>query len=228
MHAQSVSVRQEGSISLNMCANVRHAAMLQAPESGRTRNFANPVTCPTSKLFLVFGRAGPTVLSEPAVPCAQSDCIDRTGTQPAPSRDRDRDTGLPGSWPKQASQALSLPGRYTSRERMGKETPLRLCTQNGRHEPYGCWDDAYEVLRKPVLVDRHTPRELRALWQQIALKLLTVEQSRTDPYPISSDLVFIPKLLLWHPPGKEKARDRPTASSRHISESLPGRVVISN
>ena len=41
------------------------------------------------------------------------------------------------------------------------------------------------------------------------MQLLTSEQSRTDPYPVSSDLVFIlPKLLLSHPPGKEKARDR--------------------
>ena len=64
-------------------------------------------------------------------------------------------------------------------------------------------------MRRPVLVDRHIPRELRALWQKITVQLLTSEQSRTDVYPISSDLVFIlTKLLLWHPPEKEKTRDR--------------------
>ena len=77
----------------------------------------------------------------------------------------------------------------------------------GRPEPYGCWDEIYEVMRRPVLVDRHIPRELKALWQKIMIQLLTTEQSRTDVYPIASDLVFIlPKLLLSHPPGK--ARDR--------------------
>ena len=41
------------------------------------------------------------------------------------------------------------------------------------------------------------------------MQLLTSEQSRTDVYPIASDLVFIlPKLILSHPPGKEKARAR--------------------
>ena len=64
-------------------------------------------------------------------------------------------------------------------------------------------------MRRPVLVDRHIPRELKALWQKIVLQLLTAEQSRTDVYPIATDLVFIlPKLLLSHPLGKEKARDR--------------------
>ena len=71
------------------------------------------------------------------------------------------------------------------------------------------WDELYPVMRRPVLVDRHIPRELKALWQKIVLQLLTTEQSRTDVYSIASDLVFIlPKLLLLHPPGKEKARDR--------------------
>ena len=76
-------------------------------------------------------------------------------------------------------------------------------------EPYGCWDEIYDVLRQPVLVDRHIARELQTLWQRLVMQLLTSEQSRTDVYPIASDLVFIlPKLILSHPPGKEKARDR--------------------
>ena len=64
-------------------------------------------------------------------------------------------------------------------------------------------------MRKPVLVDRHIPRELKTLWQRLVMQLLTEEQSRTDVYPIASDLVFIlPKLVLSRPPGKEKAKDR--------------------
>ena len=82
-------------------------------------------------------------------------------------------------------------------------------SSEGRPEPYGCWDEIYDVLRQPVLVDRHIPRELQTLWQRLVMQLLTAEQSRTDVYPIASDLMFIlPKLILSHPPGKEKARDR--------------------
>ena len=60
-----------------------------------------------------------------------------------------------------------------------------------------------------MLVDRNIPRELKTLWQRLVLQLLCNDQSRTDVYPIASDLVFIlPKLVLSHPPGKEKAKDR--------------------
>ena len=79
----------------------------------------------------------------------------------------------------------------------------------GRPKPYGCWDEIYDVLRRPVLVDRHIPRELKTLWQRLVMQLINSEQSRTDLYPIASDLVFIlPKLVLSHPPKKGKAKDR--------------------
>ena len=99
-------------------------------------------------------------------------------------------------------------------------SPPRFCPADSSHgiesqhsegvpEPYGCWDEIYDVLRKPVLVDRNIPRELKTLWQRTVLQLLCADQSRTDVYPIASDLVFIlPKLVLSHPPGKEKAKDR--------------------
>ena len=99
-------------------------------------------------------------------------------------------------------------------------SPPRFCPADSSHgiesqhsegipEPYGCWDEIYDVLRKPVLVDRNIPRELKTLWQRTVLQLLCAEQSRTDVYPIASDLIFIlPKLILSHPPRKEKAKDR--------------------
>ena len=48
-------------------------------------------------------------------------------------------------------------------------SPPRFCPADSSHgiesqhsegmaEPYGCWDEIYDVLRKPVLVDRHIPR----------------------------------------------------------------------
>ena len=129
--------------------------------------------------------------------------------------------------PREATQPDSQRSADTRRRIRGKSQPLTplntpplACpaspapTQDSqssedRPEPYGCWDEIYEVMRKPVLVDRHIPRELKTLWQRLVMSLLTAEQSRTDVYPIASDLVFIlPKLVLSHPPGKEKARDR--------------------
>ena len=84
-------------------------------------------------------------------------------------------------------------------------------------------------MRRPVLVDRHIPRELKTLWQRLVMQLLTEEQSRADVYHIASDLVFIlPKLVLSHPPGKAKAKDRLRIDSRLPSESLPGRVERSH
>ena len=96
-------------------------------------------------------------------------------------------------------------------------------SSEGRSEPYGCWDELYDVLRKPVLVDRHIPRELKTLWQRLVMQLLTLDQSRTDVYPIASDLVFIlPKLVLSHPPGKEKARDRVQRIQRCLQQASQG------
>ena len=73
------------------------------------------------------------------------------------------------------------------------------------------------------LVDRHIPRELQTLWQRLVMQLLTSEQSRTDVYPIASDLVFIlPKLILSHPPGKEKARDRVQRIQQCLQQASQG------
>ena len=96
-------------------------------------------------------------------------------------------------------------------------------SSDSRPEPYGCWDEIYDVLRRPVLVDRHIPRELQTLWQRLVMQLLTSEQSRTDVYPIASDLVFIlPKLILSHPPGKEKARDRVQRIQQCLQQASQG------
>ena len=128
-----------------------------------------------------------------------------------------RETPLSGSQPdppvrKRLRGKTSLPSSPTSPPRFcPADAPDAPASQSseGRPEPYGCWDEIYDVLRKPVLVDRNIPRELKTLWQRLVLQLLSTDQSRTDVYPIASDLVFIlPKLILSHPPGKEKAKDR--------------------
>ena len=137
------------------------------------------------------------------------------------------ETSLDSSPPRETPQSHSQPDPPVRRRLRGKTptlaspgSPPRFCPADsshglesqqseGRPEPYGCWDEIYDVLRKPVLVDRNIPGELKTLWQRLVLQLLSHDQSRTDVYPIASDLVFIlPKLVLSRPPGKEKAKDR--------------------
>ena len=129
--------------------------------------------------------------------------------------------------PREKRQSNSQPEPLTRRRLRGKTSltpsppsPNSFCPADpvedpdsqdseNRPEPYGCWDEIYDILRKPVLVDRNIPRELKTLWQRTVIQLLATEQSRTDLYPIASDLVFIlPKLVLSHPPGKEKGKAR--------------------
>ena len=99
-------------------------------------------------------------------------------------------------------------------------------SSEGRPEPYGCWDVIYEVLRKPVLVDRHIPRELKALWQKVMLQLLTADQSRTDVYPVASESrLHTTQTIAFESPGEGGESQRPTApDSAHPSKSLPGRL----
>ena len=98
----------------------------------------------------------------------------------------------------------SKPSRLgTSLSRPASQTPTQDSqSSKDRPEPYGCWDELYEVMRRPVLVDRHIPRGLKTLWQRLVMSLLTEEQSRTDVYPIASDLVFVlPKARAFPSPG---------------------------
>ena len=144
---------------------------------------------------------------------SQSMMSESSTPESSPPRENPASQSQPDQPPRRRlrgkTPALSSPG-----------SPPRFCPADSSHgiesqhsegvpEPYGCWDEIYDVLRKPVLVDRHIPRELKTLWQRTVLQLLCAEQSRTDVYPIASDLVFtLPKLILSHPPGKEKAKER--------------------
>ena len=70
-----------------------------------------------------------------------------------------------------------------------------------------------------MFCEDHIPRELKTLWQRLVMQLLTLDQSRTDVYPIASDLVFIlPKLVLGEGQNPANTTVSPT--------SLPGRVEI--
>ena len=154
------------------------------------------------------------------------------------------ETPTDSSPPRETPQSWSQPDPPVRIRLRGKTSlissptsPTRFCpadppqdpdsqTSEGRPQPYGCWDEIYDVLRKPVLVDRIVPRELKTLWQRVVLQLLSTDQSRTDVYPIASDLVFIlPKLILSHPRKRKvktdctvyrNASDVPPRESGHI------------
>ena len=80
-----------------------------------------------------------------------------------------------------------------------------------------------------MLVDRNIPRELKTLWQRTVLQLLCADQSRTDVYPIASDLVFIlPKLVLFASPGERESEGQIASNTRVPKKSLPGRVDLLN
>ena len=61
-------------------------------------------------------------------------------------------------------------------------------SSEGRTEAYGCWGEIYDVMRKPVLVDRHVPRELKALWHRSCFSF----SPQTSP-----GLMCIPLLWTW-------------------------------
>ena len=106
------------------------------------------------------------------------------------------ETSLDNSPPRETPQSCSPPDPPVRKRLRGKTSlpssptsPPRFCpadppdapasqSSEGRPEPYGCWDEIYDVLRKPVLVDRNIPRELKTLWQRLVLQLLSTDQSR--------------------------------------------------
>ena len=100
---------------------------------------------------------------------------DKLTTQEGEPRRRIR--GKSHITPSPASPPLSFPANQT----FSQDSQ----SSDGRPEPHGCWDEIYEVMRRPVLVDRHSPRELKVLWQKLVMQPLTAEQSRTDVYPVA-------------------------------------------
>ena len=80
-----------------------------------------------------------------------------------------------------------------------------------------------------VLVDRNIPRESKTLWQRLVLQLLSHDQSRTDVYPIASDLIFIlPKLSPFASPGERESQGQIAPNTRVPAPSLPGRMALFN
>ena len=87
-----------------------------------------------------------------------------------------RETPINNSPPRETSKSSSQPEPPVRKRLRGKtsvtsspSSPTRFCPADppddpasqeseGRPEPYGCWDEIYDVLRKPVLVDRNIPR----------------------------------------------------------------------
>ena len=86
---------------------------------------------------------------------------------------------LEGSPPRETPASQSQTDPPPRRRLRGKTpaqsspgSPPRFCPADSSHgiesqhsegipEPYGCWDEIYDVLRKPVLVERNIPPEIK-------------------------------------------------------------------
>ena len=104
-----------------------------------------------------------------------------------------------------------------------KKTPEPLPTTTGPPEvisppggdtqeysqPTGTWKCIWDLAAKPLVTDRHLPREYVGLWQQVCLQVLREQAPPNDMSPCVSDLFFVlPKLILCPPPGAESRKDR--------------------
>ena len=71
------------------------------------------------------------------------------------------------------------------------------------------WKCIWNLAAKPLVTDRHLPREYVGLWQQVCLQVLREQAAPDDMSPCVSDLFFVlPKLILCRPPGAESRKDR--------------------
>ena len=60
------------------------------------------------------------------------------------------------------------------------------------------WDQISELARKPIPVDRYTPKPCRGLFEQVLTVCFENVSAMNDPMPGIGDYVFIlPKLLLY-------------------------------
>ena len=59
------------------------------------------------------------------------------------------------------------------------------------------WKCIWSLAAKPLVTDRHFPREYMDLWQQVCLQVLREQMDPNDMSPCVSDLFFVlPKLIL--------------------------------
>ena len=223
----------KGSPNMNLLLNQR-ARRLPVPARQLAKAWEE---FPVPKKPLRRARSLP--LRETSSMSLDSSCSHSPPRESAPMKSESHPQGTPPREDTQPSQMTAehprgrlrgktqpTPSSISSSQECPADSQDSLASQSsdGRPEPYGCWDELYDVLRRPVLaVDRHIPRELKTLWQRLVMQLLTQDQSRTDVYPIASDLVFVlPKLVLWHPPGKEKARDRLQRIQQSLQQASQG------
>ena len=115
---------------------------------------------------------------------------------------------------KGPSQPPSLPqpaGPPEVKAPQGGDTQDSSASQATQPTPdeLNTWKCIWNLAAKPLVTDRHLPREYVGLWQQVCLQVLR-EQAAPDGMSLCiSDLFFVlPKLILCRPPGAESRKDR--------------------
>ena len=158
-------------------------------------------------------------LSQPADPKAKKAPPQRATSNPPQQstgparRQRKKGPSPPDSLPTTAGppEVLSPPGGDT--QDYSQPTQDELDT----------WKCIWDLAAKPLVTDRHLPREYVGLWQQVCLQVLREQAAPNDMSPCVSDLFFVlPKLILCRPPGAESRKDRLARLKHHFELASQG------
>ena len=96
-------------------------------------------------------------------------------------------------------------------------------------EELDTWKCIWDLAAKPLVTDRHLPREYVGLWQQVCSQVLREQAAPNDMSPCVSDLFFVlPKLILCRPPGAESRKDRLLSTTHGLgwNSLLPKMVFL--
>ena len=141
-----------------------------------------------------------------------------TSTGPA-RRQRKKGPSPPDSLPTTAGppETFSPPGGDTQEHSQPSEDDLAT------------WKCIWHLAAKPLVTDRHLPREYVGMWQQVCAQVLREQATPDDMSPCVSDLFLVlPKLILCRPPGAETRKDRLARLKHQFPAGLPGRMGHSN